>query len=168
MGVLLEKHGSLIEKHFAKYPDRLSALMPILYIAQEEYGHLSDEAIKEVAEIVGTDETHIRGVVGFYTMYYDKPKGVYLIQICTDLPCALAGAEKVAEAVLKHLDITPGETTSDGLFTVEKVVCLGNCHHAGVLMVNFRQYADLTPESAVTLIEELRRGYQASRPYSSD
>lgn len=168
MGVLLEKHGERIEKHFAKYPDKLSALMPILYIAQEEYGYLDETAMKEVAEIVGTNLTHVQGVVSFYTMYYSQPKGVYLIQICTDLPCALVGAEAVANAVCEHLNVKLGETTEDGLFTIEKVVCLGNCHHAGVLMVNFRQYADLTPVSVVALLEELRRGYKASRPYSSD
>ncbi|GAB4472165.1 MAG: hypothetical protein Kow00124_09870 [Anaerolineae bacterium] len=166
MGQLLEKHRERIEHHLAKYPDKLSAVMPLLYIAQEEYGYITDEAMHEVAEIVDTDVTHVRGIVGFYTMYYDKPKGKYLIQVCTDLPCALVGAEKVSERICEHLGVQPGQTTEDGLFTVENVMCIGACHRAPVMQVNFRFREGLTEEEAIRIIEDLRREHEASKPFS--
>jgi len=168
MGVLLEKRKADIDHHLAKYPDKLSAVMPLLYIAQEEYGYISDEAMREVAAIVDVDVTHIRGLIGFYMMYYDRPKGKYLIYICTDLPCALVGAEDLSQHVCDHLGIQPGETTSDGLFTVENVMCLGACHRAPLAQVNFRFRENLTTESAVAMIEDLRREYEASKPYRND
>jgi len=156
-----------IEYHLAKYPDKRSAVMPLLYIAQEEYGYITPEAMEEVAQIVGTDVTHIKGVVGFYTMYYDKPKGKYLLQICTDLPCALRGAEEFSQHVCQRLGIEPGETTPDGLFTVENVMCLAACDRAPVMQVNFHYVENLDLDKFNKLIEDLRREAEAARPYRS-
>jgi NADH-quinone oxidoreductase subunit E len=157
-----------IDHHLAKYPDKRSAIMPILYIAQEEYGYLSDDAMQEVAALVGVDVTHVRGVVGFYTMYYDRPKGKHLVYICTDLPCALKGAEKFSAHVCDHLGVKPGGTTRDGLFTVENVMCLGACHRAPMMQVDFRFHEDLTNEKAERVLDGLRREHIASQPYSGD
>ena len=141
--------------------------MPLLYIAQEEYGYITPEAMEEIAEIIGSDVTHIRGVVGFYTMYYDKPKGRYLLQICTDLPCALKGAEEFSQHVCDHLGVEPGQTTDDGLFTVENVMCLAACDRAPMMQVNFHYYENLDFDKVNKLIEDLRRESEASKPYNS-
>lgn len=165
---LLDRRRDDIEHHFAKYPDRKSAIMPLLFIAQEEYGYITDEAMQEVADLVGVSPTHVKGVVGFYTMYYDEPKGKYLLQICTDLPCALRGAEEFSEHVCDHLGVKPGETTEDGLFTVENVMCVGACDRAPVMQVNFHFYENLTEEKVNEIIAALRREYEVHQPYRKD
>ncbi len=159
---LLDTHKEEIDHHLAKYPDKRSAVMPLLYIAQEEYGHITPEAIEEIASILELDVTHVKGIIGFYTMYYDQPKGKYLIQICTDLPCALKGAEQFSEHVCQKLGIKPGETTPDGLFTVENVMCIAACDRAPVMQVNFHYYENLDYEKVDKLLEELRREHEAS------
>jgi NADH-quinone oxidoreductase subunit E len=165
---LIERRREDIEHHLAKYPDRRSAILPLLYIAQEEYGHVTDEAMREIAEIVDVDLTHVQGVVGFYTMFYDQKKGKYLIYICTDLPCALRGAEEFARHVCDYLGIQPGETTEDGLFGVEEVMCIGACDRAPVMQVNFRFYENMTKESVEQVLETLRREHEATQPYTQE
>ena len=91
--MLADKYADRIEKTFAKYPDKRSAVMPMLYIAQEEYGWVTPESIVEVAGICDMDPTQVKSIAGFYTMYSEKPKGKYWLQVCTDLACALRGAE---------------------------------------------------------------------------
>ncbi|MEO0051849.1 MAG: NADH-quinone oxidoreductase subunit NuoE [candidate division WOR-3 bacterium] len=162
---LLQTRREDIEHHLAKYPDRRSAIMPLLYIAQEEYGYITEEAMHEVAELVGVDVTHVRGVVGFYTLFYDRHKGKYLIQVCTDLPCALRGAEQFFKQVCEHLGIGPGETTPDGLFTVEEVMCIGACDRAPVMQVNLHFYEHMTADQIARVIETLRREHEATQPY---
>lgn len=164
---LLDTRKEEIDYHLGKYPDKRSAVMPLLYIAQEEYGYITPEAMEEIAEIIGSDVTHVRGVVGFYTMYYDQPKGRYLLQICTDLPCALRGAGEVSQHVCDHLDVEPGQTTGDGLFTVENVMCLAACDRAPMMQVNFHYYENLDFDKVNKLIEDLRRESEASKPYNS-
>lgn len=154
---LLEKRKADIDHHLSKYPDKLSAVMPLLYIAQEEYGYVTEEALKEVAAIVDVDVTHVRGIVGFYMMYYDRPKGKYHLYVCTDLPCALRGAEEFSQQVCDHLGVQPGEVTPDGLFSVENVMCIGACHRAPVMQVNFRFRENMDMDKVVAMIDELRR-----------
>lgn len=165
---LLDTRREDIEHHLAKYPDKTSAVMPLLFIAQNEYGHITDAAIEEVAALVGVSPTHVKGLIGFYTMYYDEPKGKYLLYICTDLPCALRGAEEFSEHVCQHLGIEAGETTEDGLFTVEEVMCIGACDRAPVMQVNFHFHENMTAEDADKLIEELRREHEVTQPYRSE
>jgi NADH-quinone oxidoreductase subunit E len=165
---LLDTRKADIEHHLSKYPDKRSALMPLLYIAQEEYGYITQEAMAEIASLLDVDITHVKGVVGFYTMYYDKPKGKYLIQVCTDLPCALRGAEAFSQHVCEVLSIEPGQTTEDGLFTVENVMCIGACDRAPVMQVNFHFYENLTRESVEKIIETLRREHEATQPYRQE
>ncbi|MCC6904811.1 MAG: NAD(P)H-dependent oxidoreductase subunit E [Anaerolineae bacterium] len=162
----MDTHADEINRHLAKYPDRRSAVMPLLYIAQQEYGHITDEAVREIAGIVGVDETHVHGIVGFYTMYYDEPKGKHLLYICTDLPCALKGAEAFSQQVCEHLGVENHGTTEDGLFTVENVMCIGACHRAPVMQDNFHFHEDMTLEKAKKLIDDLRREHEASKPYT--
>jgi NADH-quinone oxidoreductase subunit E len=159
---LLDTHKEDIERYLARYPDKRSAVMPLLAIAQEEYGYVTGDAITEIADILDLDVTHVRGLVGYYTMFYDQPKGQYLLQICTDLPCALKGAEEFSQHLCQKLGIQPGETTPDGLFTVENVTCLAGCNHAPVMQVNSHYHEDLDEEKLNKLLEDLRREAEVS------
>jgi NADH-quinone oxidoreductase E subunit len=154
--VLAEKYTDRIEKIFSKYPDKRSGIMDLLYLAQEEYGWLSDEALQEVAELCDVDPTQARSIAGFYTMFSEKPKGKYWLQVCTDLPCALRGADKFYKQLCDYLGVEDGGTTDDGVFTVEQVMCLAACDQAPMMQCNFHYYENLDMETVKTLIEQLR------------
>ncbi len=154
--MLADKYTERIEKIFSKYPDKRSAVMPLLYVAQEEYGWLPDEALREVADLVDIDPTQVKSIAGFYTMYSEKPKGKYWLQVCTDLPCALRGADDFYAALLEYLEINDGEATLDGLFTAEHVMCLAACDKAPMLQCNFHYMENLDMDQMKAFIEERR------------
>lgn len=155
--MLAEKYADRIAKIFAKYPDRRSGVMALLYLAQEEYGWVTPEAIKEVAELCDIDPTQVQSIAGFYTMYSEKPKGKYWLQVCTDLPCALRGADEFYRQLCEYLGLgEEGGTTEDGLFTVEPVMCLAACDRAPVLQCNFHYHENLDIEKVKALIEQWR------------
>ncbi len=156
MSIKDQKYQARIQKHFDKYPDKRSAVMPLLYIAQEEYGWISPEAVLEVAELCEMDPTQVKSIAGFYTMYSEKPKGKYWLQVCTDLPCALKGADEFHKELKAYLGIEEGETTDDGLFTVEHVMCLAACDKAPMLQCNFHYMENLDMEKMKAFIEEKR------------
>lgn len=153
---LAEKYAKEIEKHLSKYPDKRSAVMPLLHIAQEEYGWVSPEGILEVAELCDMDPTQVKSIAGFYTMYSEKPKGKYWLQVCTDLPCALRGAEQFHNDLKEHLGVDEGGTSEDGLFTVEHVMCLAACDNAPMLQCNFHFMENLDMEKMKAWVEEKR------------
>jgi len=159
--VLADKYAERIEKVFSKYPDKRSGIMDILYLAQEEYGWLSEDALREVAEICEVDPTQAHSIAGFYTMYSEKPKGKYWLQVCTDLPCALRGADTFYEDLCDYLGVEDGGTTEDGLFTVEQVMCLAACDKAPMLQCNFHYHENLDLEKMKALIDRLRAEAQA-------
>ncbi len=154
--MLKDIYAEQIAKIFAKYPDKRSAIMPLLYLAQEHYGYVSPEGIDEVAELCEIDPTQVKSIAGFYTMYRETPKGKYWLQVCTDLPCALVGADKFHHDLLDYLGIEEGGTTPDGLFTVEHVMCLAACDRAPMLQCNFRYVENLDMEKMKALIEQWR------------
>lgn len=154
--MLAEKYADRIEKIFAKYPDKRSAIMGLLYLAQEEYGWLSEDALREVAELCDIDPTQAHSIAGFYTMYSEQPKGKYWLQVCTDLPCALRGADEFYRELCDLLGLDGGGTTDDGLFTVEEVMCLAACDKAPMMQCNFHYHENLDLEKAKALIEQLR------------
>ena len=154
--MLAEKYSDRIEKIFSKYPDKRSSIMDLLYLAQEEYGWLSDEALHEVAELCDVDPTQAHSIAGFYTMFSEKPKGKYWLQVCTDLPCALRGADKFYKQLCDYLGVEDGGTTDDGIFTVEQVMCLAACDKAPMMQCNFHYHENLDMETVKTLIEQLR------------
>jgi NADH-quinone oxidoreductase subunit E len=156
MPITDKKYNQRIEATFSKYPDKRSAVMPMLYLAQEEYGWISPEGIQEVAELCEIEPTQVRSIAGFYTMYSKHPKGKYWLQVCTDLPCALCGADQFYKELKVHLGVGDGETTDDGMFTVEHVMCLAACDKPQVLQCNFHYHENLDMEKAKVLIEELR------------
>ena len=161
--MLVQKYADEIARILEKYPpeQKRSAVLPLLYIAQREYGHVSQEAIIEIADLLEIDPTDVGSLIGFYTLYHDKQEGKYRIQICTDLPCALRGSEIYARQVCDALGIEPGETTEDGLITVETVMCLAACDKAPMFQLQepdgIHYYEDMTMEATMELIEELRR-----------
>jgi NADH-quinone oxidoreductase subunit E len=154
--VLAEKYAERIENIFTKYPDKRSAIMPLLYIAQEEYGWLPEDALIEVAELCDVDPTQAHSIAGFYTMYRETPKGKYWLQVCTDFPCALRGADDFYKALCEYLDVEDGGTTEDGLFTVEGVMCLAACDKAPMFQCNFHYHENYDMEKMKALIEQLR------------
>lgn len=156
MSILDQKYQERIQKHFAKYPDKRSAVMPLLYIAQEEYGYVSEQGIQEVAQLCEMDPTQVRSIAGFYTMYSEKPKGKYWLQVCTDLPCALRGADEFHKQLKEYLEVEEGGTTADGLFTVEHVMCLAACDKAPMLQCNFHYVENLDMEKIKAQIEQWR------------
>jgi NADH-quinone oxidoreductase subunit E len=152
-----------IEQILANYPpeQRRSAVMPLLFLAQREHGYVTRQAMEEVAALVGLEATQVGSLVGFYTLYHDEPAGTFRIQVCTDLPCALKGAEAFAEDLCRNLGIRLGETTPDGTVTVEAVMCLAGCDRAPLFQLQssdgIHYHENQTVDSALELIERLRR-----------
>ncbi|MFO7322036.1 MAG: NAD(P)H-dependent oxidoreductase subunit E [Chloroflexota bacterium] len=153
---LAEKYKDRIEQTFAKYPTKRSAVMPLLFLAQEEYGWVSPEGILEVAELCELDPTQVDSIAGFYTMYSETPKGKYWLQVCTDLPCALRGADQFYADLKEYLGVGDGETTDDGMFTVDHVMCLAACDRAPMLQCNFHYVENLDMDKMKALIEQWR------------
>lgn len=140
------------------YPDRKSAMLPALWIAQREYGgHLTPEAIAEVAYRLGRSYAEVEGVATFYTMYNKTPVGKYMLEVCTNLSCMLCGGYRILEYLQQKLGIQLGETTPDGMFTLTEVECLNNCGDAPVMQVGDIYCRRLTLEKIDALIEELRQ-----------
>jgi NADH-quinone oxidoreductase subunit E len=161
--LLAEKYQDRIETLLARYPDgyRRAAVMPLLYLAQHEYGFLSREAVDEVAGILGLDPTEVGKLIRFYTLFHDEPGGKVRVQICTDLPCALRGAEHFAEQVCENLGVKLGQATEDGMLVVETVMCLAGCDRAPMFQVQdsegIHYHENQTVDSAMQVIEELRK-----------
>ena len=154
--MLADKYADRIQTTFAKYPDKRSAVMTMLYIAQEEYGWVTPESIVEVAEICELDPTQVKSIAGFYTMYSERPKGKYWLQVCTDLACALRGAEQFHKDLKAELGVDEGGTTDDGLFTVEHVMCLAACDKAPMLQCNFHYHENLDMDKMKALLDQWR------------
>jgi NADH-quinone oxidoreductase subunit E len=167
--MLAEKYPQEVQAILAKYPpdQRRSAVMPLLYLAQREKMHLTRDDMVEVGAIVGMSVTDVAGIAGFYSLYYEEPGGKYHIQVCTDLPCALRGADRFMDELCARLGIQPGQTTPDGLITVERVMCLAACDKAPMFQVQsgngLKYYENQTVESTLALIEQLRADAAARR-----
>ncbi len=151
------KYEERIKHHLAKYETKRSAVMPLLFIAQEEYGWVNPEGIAEVAQILNLDPTQVKSIAGFYTMYSEKPKGKYWLQVCTDLPCALKGADEFHAWLKEELGVEEGGTSADGMFTVEHVMCLAACDKAPMLQCNFHYVESLDREKMRDLLAKWRQ-----------
>jgi NADH-quinone oxidoreductase subunit E len=128
----MKTHTDEIEKLLTAYPPdrKRAAVMPLLHMAQKEYGYVTGQAMQDIAEICGITVTEVASVVGFYTMFHDSPGGRVRLQVCTDVACKLRGATEYLAGLCSELGIQPGETTADGLVTVEEVKCLAACDKA--------------------------------------
>jgi NADH-quinone oxidoreductase E subunit len=143
----------------AQYPDSRSAVMPALRIAQEEHdGWLSPEALREVADVLGLTPAYCKAVASFYDMYHLRPTGTHLVEICTNVSCALVGAQQVVEAFESELGIGVGETTEDGEVTLRTIECAGGCGYAPVVVVDHVYREPVRPDDVPAIASELRGG----------
>ncbi len=154
--VFSEKARGEFDRIVSRYPNREAAILPALHLTQREFGHVSDEAIRYVAGLVGVSAARVEGVATFYTMYNRKAVGKYHVQICRNISCSLLGAEHLIERVSKKLGIKPGQTTADGRITLSQVECLGSCGTAPVMQVNDDYYENLTADSIDRILDGLR------------
>lgn len=160
--MLAEKYAQEIQTILAKYPtdQRRSAVMALIYLAQRDKMYVDRKDMAEIGEILGISATEVASIVGFYSLYYDQPAGRYRLQVCTDLPCALRGAEQFLQELCHRLNIQPGGTTADGLITVEPVMCLAACDKAPMFQVQsgagLEYFENQTIESAMSLVNQLR------------
>ena len=147
-----------LEEICARYPadQRKSAILAALYLAQDQQGYLTLNAMRHVAEAIGCTPAQVEDVVSFYTMFYTRPVGRHVLQVCRTLSCALMGAERVTEELAQALHIRPGETDATGEFTLLEVECLGACDRAPVVGVNDHWHECQRPEDAKALVDGLR------------
>ena len=157
--MLKETRADEISAILSKYPPerKRSGIMPLLYLAQEEYGYCTPDSMREIAEICGVDPTEVKSVAGFYTMYFEKRMGRHVVEICDDLPCVLRGADKFVDYAENMLGIRAGETTADGAITLKVAMCLAACDRAPMCQVDLKYHYDLTAEKFDAMVEELRK-----------
>jgi NADH-quinone oxidoreductase subunit E len=149
---LAARFDALVEK----YPLKRSALIPMLLYAQDEIGYLSDAVVAEVAQRIGITELEVRNVATYYSMLRFKPAGKYNVQVCTNISCMLRGAYEVYERFQEELGIGHKGVTSDGVFSLEEVECIGACCWAPAIQVNYDFHDELSPELVPSLISSYR------------
>ena len=147
---------SLLEDKLRVKEDEPGSLISVLQKAQEIYGYLPKDVIYHVAERLKTTPAEVMGVATFYSQFRLTPIGKYLIMSCQGTACHVNSSERVSAAISQYLGIQDGQTTEDGLFTLEHVACLGCCSLAPVIMINGEAHGNLTPESAVAILKEIR------------
>ncbi|MFO7845395.1 MAG: NAD(P)H-dependent oxidoreductase subunit E [Balneolaceae bacterium] len=148
-----------IEKIKSKYPEVMPATLPVLWLAQEKFGHVDPEVQRLVASTLELPEAHVHGVATFYTQYYKEKKGKYVLDVCTCLSCQLCGGYDILHYIEDKLGIKSGETTEDGRFSLQEVECLGACGYAPMLQVTNDKYVNnLTEEKVDNLIDALKEG----------
>jgi NADH-quinone oxidoreductase E subunit len=150
---LVGERRARLDQICARYPTRTAALLPALWLVQEAHGWIPDEAMVEVAEVLGLTPAYVKGVVTFYTMYHQHPVGRHFIQVCTTTPCNLCGAARVVDAFLEHTGCRElGATSVDGRFTVIEVECLGACGFATPVLIDEDFIESVTPEKVPDLL----------------
>ena len=148
-----------IREAAAPYPDQRSGVMDGLRIAQAEYGGwLPPEALVEVAEALDLTPAHVQAVASFYDMYHLAPVGEHMIEVCTNVSCALVGAQQVVEAFERELGVRVGETSEDGKVTLRTIECAGGCGYAPVVVLDHRYREPTRPDDVRAIVEELRNG----------
>jgi NADH-quinone oxidoreductase subunit E len=159
---LLTQYPDEIAKILAKYPadQKRAAVMPLLYLAQRQEGYITRRSLAEIGEICGVSITDVASIVGFYTLYHDEPGGKVRLQVCTDVACAMRGADEYLNNLCAHLGIHVGETTPDGFITVEEVKCLAACDHAPMFQAqtgdDISYHENQTVDGTLAWIETLR------------
>jgi NADH-quinone oxidoreductase subunit E len=147
--------ATALEALAPKYPDRRSLVLPALRMAQEQYGWLPPQAFREVADALDLTPAYCQAVASFYDMYQLEPVGRHLVEVCTNLSCALVGAQRVVDAFEAELGVRAGETTEDDGVTFRAVECLGGCGYAPVVSIDNRYRHHVQPEDVVAIVEEL-------------
>ena len=158
MPVFTEEHRRVADQIVAKYPNSRSATLPLLFLVQSVEGYVTEEGMREVAEILGLTPAQVLASASFYTMLKKRPQGEYLVSICRNISCTHLGARKVIARAEEALGIKAGETTEDGRFSLEAAECLGTCDGAPSMQINYEDFYKVTPSDVVDLIEKLRSG----------
>jgi NADH-quinone oxidoreductase E subunit len=146
-----------IENIRSRYPNAQAACLPVLHLAQDEFGWISDEAVNAVADALALPAAHVWGVVTFYTMYHRHPVGKHVLMVCTNVSCMLRGGYQVLESLEKTLGVKRGETSADGEFTIIEEECLAACADAPCMIAGEKYFLRLTPESAAASLEEIKK-----------
>lgn len=160
---LAEKYTDEVQQILSKYPPegKRSAVMPLLFLAQREEGYVNKAAMQDIAKILDITETDVASIVRFYTLYHDKKAGKYHMQVCTDLPCALRGAEEFLDDLCDNLGIKVGETTPDGFLTLEAVTCLAACDKAPMFQTQgpdgIKYHENMNLDKTMELVSVLKR-----------
>ncbi len=154
----------LAEEIISRYPKPKSALIPLLHLAQQQDGYVSDDAMEHLAELVGVTPADVLGTCSFYEMFKREPVGRYMVNICTNISCQLNGSEELLHHAEETLGIKPGGTTADGMFTLEDVECIAACTEAPCMQVNYRYEGRLELDDFDRIIEQLRQGERDDIP----
>jgi NADH-quinone oxidoreductase subunit E len=158
MPVLTDELRDEAERIKARYPSPRSAMMPLLYLVQSVEGHVSREGMTEVGDLLGLTTAEVEAVATFYTMYRFRPTGRYVLAVCTNVSCALLGAKSLYDKAEELLGPNAHEMSDDGAITLHEEECLGACEQAPLIQVNWLNYANMTEENLIKLIDELRAG----------
>jgi NADH-quinone oxidoreductase subunit E len=165
MAIFSPEAQAKLEALVPKYPTKMACTLPALWIAQEEFGHLTPEAMKGVADFLDLPPAHVYSVASFYTMYHLEPTGKFLLEPCASIGCYLVGGETIHQYILDKLELKEGATTPDGVFTVRRAECLASCGSGPCLQINGDRYVEnLTTAAVDTLLDDLRQ--QAAQPAS--
>ena len=165
-GEILEK----VDRIISRYPDgrQKSALLPVMHIAQQEFGgYLGVDVMNYIASLLKIQPIEVFEVATFYSQFYPSETGKYVIEVCRTAPCAICGGEKISEYLQRKLEIRNGETTTDGLFTLREVECLGACGNAPAMQINTEFYENLTEEKTDEIINTLKKNFSNNSPPGS-
>jgi NADH-quinone oxidoreductase subunit E len=152
------ENTAVAEDIIGRYPVKRSALIPLLHLAQEQDGYLTEDAMEHVAELVGVTTAQVLGTASFYEMFKREPVGDYVVNVCTNISCMLRGGEDLLEHLESRLRIRAGSTTADGKFTLEDVECIAACTEAPCLQINYRYFHKVSHEQVDALLDDLRAG----------
>jgi NADH-quinone oxidoreductase subunit E len=166
---LATKYPKEVKQILSKYPPegKRSAVMPLLFLAQREEGFINKAAMQDIAQMLEISETEVASIIGFYTLYHDEKAGKYRMQVCTDLPCALRGADKFMDDLCANLGIKVGETTPDGTVTLEAVMCLAACDKAPMFQTQgpdgIKYHENMTVDRTLELVKTLKNAIGAGK-----
>ena len=152
------ENTAVADEIIARYPRKKSALIPLLHLAQEQDGHVTEDAMVHIAELVGVTPAEVLGTASFYEMFKREPVGDYVVNVCTNISCLLLGGEELLHHLERRLGVKAGSTTADGKFTLEDVECIAACTEAPCLQVNYRYFHKVTHDQVDELLDDLRAG----------
>jgi len=164
MARLSRQNVELAREIIARYPRTKSALIPLVHVAQEQDGWVTEEAMDHIAELLGLTPAEVLGTCSFYEMFKREPVGTYLVNICNGISCMLLGSEELLAHAEEKLGVRPGATTADGMFTLNEVECIAACDGAPCLAVNYRYSLEVSHAGFDELIEDLRAGRMTDIP----
>jgi len=158
-----EKNLATALEILSRYPRAKSATIPLLHLAQEQDGWVTDDAMEHIAELTNTTPAQVLGTCSFYEMFKREPVGTYLVNICTNISCQIMGGEELLHHAEQTLGIKAGSTTPDGMFTIEDVECIAACTEAPCLQINYRYFHKISNDEFETVIDDLRAGRRADQ-----